>query len=176
MFPGWKRRPSACCGRQLRHEESLGFDFLSVIWSGWMCVFCIVALICSSEAAFARRRVIDPRAQSRRGEAKKCFPPVPLVLLWSWSSGCIGGGSGCRGLPEFLLKRKQSSAKSPHLPFRGCAAAAADWRNGIVKTKKRASDKIPDARYIHTSSHPGPTRAQHQRNRKPRSRNGFRKG
>ena len=42
-----------------------------------MCVFCIVALICSSEAAFARRRVIDPRAQSRRGEAKKALPPGP---------------------------------------------------------------------------------------------------
>ena len=47
----------------------------------------------TQEAAFARRRVIDPRAQSRRWKRKVTLPPDPLVLLCSRHSGCICGAA-----------------------------------------------------------------------------------
>ena len=30
-------------------------------------------------------------AQSRRGKRKMAFPPDPLLLFWSWLSGCNAG-------------------------------------------------------------------------------------
>ena len=51
-----------------------------------------VGFFCRGEAAFARRRVINPRAQSRRGETqKRRFPRTPSVLQRGRRGGCNAG-------------------------------------------------------------------------------------
>jgi len=52
------------------------------------------------------------------GSAKGADPRPPAFLLLG-RAAATRGGSGCRGSLEFPLKRKRSSAKSPHLSFAG---------------------------------------------------------
>ena len=119
---------------------------------------CVIDLFRSSEAAFARRRVIDPRgaelslwklcvpssaagsfliwnlsvlllgsrfraskaAQSRRGEAKKRFPPDPLASLASCIRGCkvwrLWMQRIAASLPLFVARQPHSSLRSRSLP------------------------------------------------------------
>ena len=51
------------------------------------------------------------------GIAKAAIPPDPVGVPCGRESGCIRGGSGCRGLLELSALRTQSSAKSPHGVF-----------------------------------------------------------
>ncbi len=70
------------------------------------------------------------------GRKRTAFPPrTPAPSLFVGHAAATRGGSGCRGLLEFPLKRKQSSANSPHCsfgverqPLWGLVGA---WRGGL---------------------------------------------
>ena len=62
-----------------------------------------ICLYCCSEAAFAHRRVIDPRGAKPPGGSEKALPPGPPRVLSELYSRLHSLAARCRGSPEFPL-------------------------------------------------------------------------
>ena len=76
-------------------------------------VLCHLVFLVAWEAAFARRK----RRKAAGAESKSDSPRTPAPSLFVGRAAATRGGSGCRGSPEFPLKRKRPSANSPHCSF-----------------------------------------------------------
>ena len=118
------------------HAFGDGAVFLLSGKLGFIAIGSTVSFSCriysQTRAAFARRRVIDPHAESRRGKSKKMISPGPPRVLvrscyaaaYAWRLRLL------RVALNLRLQRKQPIAKSPlvHLCRLNCSRSSLEER------------------------------------------------